>query len=49
MSNPQPPQGQQINIELGEKEVRMCAVYVQVDAETGKAVKIEQVIFPAFQ
>ncbi len=35
--------------ELGEKEVRMCAVFVQVDAETGKATKIEQVIFPAFQ
>ena len=35
--------------ELAEKEVRMCAVYVQVDAETGRATKIEQVIFPAFQ
>ena len=34
--------------ELAEHDVRMCAVYVQVDAETGKAVKIEQVIFPAF-
>jgi hypothetical protein len=34
--------------ELAENDVRMCAVYVQVDAETGKAVKIEQVIFPSF-
>lgn len=35
--------------ELGEHDVRMCAVFVQVDSETGKATKIEQVIFPAFQ
>lgn len=34
--------------ELAEHDVRMCAVYIQVDAETGKATKIEQVIFPAF-
>jgi metallophosphoesterase (TIGR00282 family) len=34
--------------ELAEHDVRMCAVYVQVDSETGKATKIEQVIFPSF-
>jgi calcineurin-like phosphoesterase len=26
----------------------MCAVFIQVDAETGKATKIEQIIFPSF-
>ena len=35
--------------ELAEHDVRMCAVYIQVDTETGKATKIEQVIFPSFQ
>lgn len=35
--------------ELAEHDVRMCAVYIQVDADTGKATKIEQVIFPSFQ
>ena len=34
--------------ELAEHDVRMCAVYIQVDRETGKAMKIEQVIFPSF-
>ncbi|MBI3006602.1 MAG: TIGR00282 family metallophosphoesterase [Ignavibacteriales bacterium] len=34
--------------EIAEHDVRMCAVYIQVDAETGKATKIEQVIFPSF-
>ncbi|HAL57116.1 MAG TPA: TIGR00282 family metallophosphoesterase [Bacteroidetes bacterium] len=34
--------------ELAEHDVRMCAVYIQVDAETGKASKIEQIIFPGF-
>jgi len=35
--------------ELAEHDVRMCAVFIQVDVETGKAVKMEQVIFPGFQ
>jgi metallophosphoesterase (TIGR00282 family) len=34
--------------ELAEHDVRMCAVFIQVDAETGKATKIEQIIFPSF-
>ena len=34
--------------ELAEHDVRLCAVFIQIDAETGKAAKIEQVIFPAF-
>jgi calcineurin-like phosphoesterase len=34
--------------EVASNDVRMCAVYVQADAETGRAVKMEQVIFPAF-
>jgi metallophosphoesterase (TIGR00282 family) len=34
--------------ELAQHDVRFCAVYFQVDTETGKTVKIEQVIFPAF-
>ena len=34
--------------EMAEHDVRLCAVFIQVDAETGKALKIEQVIFPAF-
>ncbi len=34
--------------ELAEHDVRMCAVYVQVDAETGKSTKIESIVFPAF-
>ncbi|MBI4430024.1 MAG: TIGR00282 family metallophosphoesterase [Ignavibacteriales bacterium] len=34
--------------EIAEHDVRMCAVHIQVDSETGKATKIEQVIFPAF-
>jgi metallophosphoesterase (TIGR00282 family) len=35
--------------EIAEHDVRMCAVYIQVDTETGKAIHIEQVIFPGFQ
>jgi len=35
--------------ELAEHDVRMCAVYIQADSETGKATKIEQIIFPGFQ
>jgi len=34
--------------EMASHDVRLCAVYVQVDRESGKATKIEQVIFPAF-
>jgi metallophosphoesterase (TIGR00282 family) len=34
--------------EVAEHDVRMCAVYIQVDGDTGKATKIEQVIFPSF-
>ena len=34
--------------EMAEHDVHLCAVFVQVDAETGKALKIEQVIFPSF-
>ncbi len=34
--------------EMAEHDVRLCAVFVQVDSETGKATKVEQVIFPAF-
>jgi len=34
--------------EMAEHDVRICAVFIQIDAETGKAVKIEQVVFPAF-
>jgi metallophosphoesterase (TIGR00282 family) len=34
--------------EMAAHDVRFCAVYVQVDAETGTATKIEQVVFPSF-
>jgi len=34
--------------ELAEHDVRLCALYLQIDSETGKAVKVEQVVFPAF-
>jgi metallophosphoesterase (TIGR00282 family) len=34
--------------EVAEHDVHMCAVFVQVDTETGKAVKVEQVVFPSF-
>lgn len=35
--------------EMASHDARFCGVFVQVDAETGKAQKFEQVIFPAFQ
>jgi metallophosphoesterase (TIGR00282 family) len=35
--------------EIAEHDVRMCAVFVQIDMETGKSTKIEPVVFPAFQ
>jgi len=34
--------------EMATHDVRLCGVFVQVDRDTGKAVKIEQAIFPAF-
>jgi metallophosphoesterase (TIGR00282 family) len=34
--------------EVAAHDVRLCAVYVQADAETGRAVKMESVVFPAF-
>ena len=34
--------------EMAEHDVRFCAVYVQVDRVSGKAVKIESIVFPAF-
>ncbi len=34
--------------EMAEHDVRFCGVFIQVDADTGKATKIEQVIFPEF-
>jgi len=34
--------------EMASHDVRLCGVYVQVDPESGKSTKIEQVIFPAF-
>lgn len=34
--------------ELAEHDVRMCAVVIRVERETGKATTIEQVIFPSF-
>lgn len=34
--------------EMASDDVRLCAVYVQVDRDTGKATKIEQVIFLTF-
>lgn len=35
--------------EMAQHDVRMCAVFVRVHRESGKAVKIEQVIFPEFE
>jgi calcineurin-like phosphoesterase len=34
--------------EMAEHDVHLCAVVIQVDPETGKAIKIEPVVFPAF-
>ncbi len=34
--------------EVASNDVRLCAVYVQADTETGRALKMESVIFPAF-
>jgi len=35
--------------EMAAHDVRLCAVFVQVERDTGKAVNIEQVIFPEFK
>ena len=34
--------------EMASHDVRLCAVFVQVERQTGKATQIQQVIFPAF-
>jgi metallophosphoesterase (TIGR00282 family) len=34
--------------EMASHDVRFCGAYVQVDAETGKALKFESFVFPAF-
>ncbi len=34
--------------EMATHDVRLCAVFIQVERESGKATKIEQVIFPEF-
>jgi 2',3'-cyclic-nucleotide 2'-phosphodiesterase len=35
--------------ETASHDARFCGVFVQVDLQTGKALRFEQVIFPAFQ
>ncbi len=35
--------------EIASDDVHLCAVFVQVDRDSGKAMKIEQVIFPDFE
>jgi metallophosphoesterase (TIGR00282 family) len=34
--------------EVASHDVRLCGVYVQADAETGRALKMESIVFPAF-
>ena len=34
--------------EVASNDVRLCGVYVQADRETGRALAMEQIIFPAF-
>ncbi|MFH0988964.1 MAG: TIGR00282 family metallophosphoesterase [bacterium] len=34
--------------EMAQYDVRFCAVHIRVDTETGKAQKIEHIIFPSF-
>lgn len=34
--------------EVASHDVRLCAVYLQADVETGRALKMESVVFPAF-
>jgi metallophosphoesterase (TIGR00282 family) len=35
--------------EVASHDVRMCAVYVRADAETGRALAMETIVFPAFR
>jgi hypothetical protein len=35
--------------EMAEHDVRFCAVAVQIDRPTGKAIRIDPVIFPEFR
>ncbi len=35
--------------EVAAHDVRLCAVYVQADAESGRALAMESIIFPAFR
>ncbi len=34
--------------EVASHDVRLCAVFVQADTETGRALKMESIVFPAF-
>ncbi len=34
--------------EMASQDVRLCAVYVQIDRDSGKALQIERIIFPEF-
>jgi 2',3'-cyclic-nucleotide 2'-phosphodiesterase len=34
--------------EVASHDVRLCAVYVEADSETGRAMKMESIVFPAF-
>jgi 2',3'-cyclic-nucleotide 2'-phosphodiesterase len=34
--------------EVASNEARLCAVYVEADSETGRATKMESIVFPAF-
>lgn len=34
--------------EMASNDARLCGVYLQADAETGKALKFESLVFPAF-
>jgi calcineurin-like phosphoesterase len=34
--------------EVASHDVRFCAVYVQADVESGRALKVESIVFPAF-
>jgi metallophosphoesterase (TIGR00282 family) len=34
--------------EVASHDVRLCAVFVQADTETGRAVKLESIVFPSF-
>jgi metallophosphoesterase (TIGR00282 family) len=34
--------------EVAAHDVRLCGVYVQADAESGRALKMESIVFPAF-